>query len=73
MPATATVFLENSNRLIQAADVRQLCGSVSDMTIWRWVKDSELNFPKPIYIGRVRYWREAELMAWIDTQQQSES
>jgi predicted DNA-binding transcriptional regulator AlpA len=37
--------------------------SVSAMTLWRWLK-SDNGFPKPVYIGRYRYWREAELDAW---------
>jgi len=37
---------------------------VSDMTLWRWMKDRELNFPRPVYIGRFRYWKVAELEVW---------
>jgi predicted DNA-binding transcriptional regulator AlpA len=37
--------------------------SVSDMTLWRWLR-SDMGFPKPYYIGRYRYWREAELLDW---------
>jgi predicted DNA-binding transcriptional regulator AlpA len=38
--------------------------SVSFMSIHRWLHDPELNFPKPIYIGRYRYWRLRDLVAW---------
>jgi predicted DNA-binding transcriptional regulator AlpA len=34
------------------------------MTLYRWVKDEGLGFPKPIYIGRNRYWRLADLEAF---------
>ncbi len=34
------------------------------MTIERWLKDDRLQFPKPLYIGRNRYWRLSELEAW---------
>lgn len=61
----------NSNKLIIAAAVRKMFGGVSDMTIWRWVQDEKLDFPKPLYIGRTRYWREAELVAWVEAQQHS--
>lgn len=57
--------IRNPHRLIAAADVRAMFGDVSDMTIWRWLKDANLNFPKPIYVQRRRFWREAELVAWI--------
>ena len=29
----------------------------SNMTIHRWLNDPELNFPRPTYLGRYRYWR----------------
>ena len=38
--------------------------SVSDMTLWRWLHDDKLDFPKPIYIGRNRYWRVGDLIEW---------
>ena len=37
---------------------------VSDMTLWRWLKDPALGFPRPVYIGRFRYFRISELDAW---------
>jgi predicted DNA-binding transcriptional regulator AlpA len=37
---------------------------VSDMTLHRWVQDPTMNFPQPIYIGRYRYWRERDLIAF---------
>ncbi|WBU53512.1 AlpA family transcriptional regulator [Paracoccus sp. SCSIO 75233] len=55
-------------KLIPAATVRELCGGISDMSLWRWLHDPELNFPKPIYIARRRYWREADMSAWLDAQ-----
>lgn len=53
------------NKLISANAVRELCGGVSDMTLWRWLNDPALDFPKPIYIGTRRYWREVDLSAWL--------
>jgi predicted DNA-binding transcriptional regulator AlpA len=38
------------------------------MTIWRWLQDEKLAFPKPTYIARRRYWREADIIAWLDAQ-----
>lgn len=37
---------------------------VSSMTLWRWLKEESMNFPRPIYIGRYRFWRIDELQAW---------
>ncbi|WP_197714430.1 helix-turn-helix transcriptional regulator [Altererythrobacter sp. B11] len=39
------------------------------MSIWRWLHDDALNFPKPIYISRRRYWREAEILEWINSRE----
>lgn len=55
------------NKLISANAVRELCGGVSDMTLWRWLNHPELDFPKPIYISTRRFWREADLVAWIES------
>jgi predicted DNA-binding transcriptional regulator AlpA len=55
-------------RRIPSSAVRELCGGVSDMTLWRWLNDPDLGFPKPIYIARRRYWREADVLTWLDAQ-----
>ena len=36
----------------------------TDMTIHRWLRDPEMNFPRPYYFGRYRYWKIEELEAW---------
>jgi len=59
----------NPHRRIQAAPVRQMCGGISDMTLWRWLDNPELDFPRPIYIGRRRFWREAEIIAWLEARE----
>jgi len=43
----------------------------SNVTIWRWVKDSELGFPQPIRINRNCYWRLVDLEEWEAAQQQA--
>jgi hypothetical protein len=37
---------------------------VTSMTLHRWLRDDKLGFPAPVYIGRFRYWKIAELEAW---------
>lgn len=56
-------------KLLTAAAVRELCGGVTDMTLWRWVQRADLDFPKPLKIGRRNYWREADILAWLDTRE----
>jgi len=58
-----------SNKLVAASAVREICGGISDMSLWRRLHDPALNFPKPLYISRRRYWREAEILEWINSQE----
>ncbi len=37
---------------------------ITQMSLWRWLRDDAMKFPRPIYLGRFRYWRIAELEAW---------
>lgn len=57
-----------SCRRISAKEVCYVCGGISSMTLWRWISNPDLNFPKPIYIARRRFWREADIAAWLDSQ-----
>lgn len=59
----------NPHRRIPAASVRHLCGGISDMTLWRWMNDPAANFPRPVYVGRRRYWREVDIVAWLEEQE----
>lgn len=52
--------------LISATRVRHLCGGISDMTLFRWLNDPALIFPRPTYIRKRRFWREAELLSWLE-------
>ena len=45
----------------------QLCArySISDMTLWRWLQDPEIGFPRPaMRVRERRYWLESDLVAW---------
>lgn len=53
-------------RRIAIHSVTDLCGGVHPATIDRWLKNPKLAFPKPITLGRIRYWREADILAWLD-------
>lgn len=57
----------SEHRRIGINDVCALCGNVSAMWVYRRLKDS--NFPEPIYIGRRRFWREADVIAWLEAQE----
>jgi predicted DNA-binding transcriptional regulator AlpA len=44
-------------RYLTANQVRERFGKISDMTLWRWLQDDELGFPKPVVIQRRRFFR----------------
>ena len=56
--------LESRNRRIGSAAVKQLCGGISDMGLWRWLRDQ--GFPQPQYIGNRRYWRAGDVLDWLE-------
>jgi predicted DNA-binding transcriptional regulator AlpA len=55
-----------TDKRLKAAAVREICGDVSDMTIWRWSR--ERSFPEPCYIAGRRYWKEADVLDWLEAQ-----
>ena len=72
--AIECVVVDQTNspdRLLTAAAVKARCGDISDMSLWRWTKCPDLNFPVPYKIQRVRYWSENELEAWLKTQRET--
>jgi len=50
--------------LIPAKKVREELGGISDMTLYRWLSDPALDFPKPIYIKTRRYFDSDQLSAF---------
>lgn len=65
---TETINPRDANRLIAIPALQDLLGGVCDMTIRRWLDRPELQFPRPIFIARRRYWKEAEIIAWLSRQ-----
>lgn len=63
-----------------ARAVRARYGNVSAMTIWRWLQNPAIDFPKPILISGRRYWSVLQLntfderrRASIESQRRPES
>jgi predicted DNA-binding transcriptional regulator AlpA len=52
---------------LTAAQVRSRYGGVSDMSLWRWLHDEQLGFPKPVWIQNRRFWKASDLAAWDET------
>jgi hypothetical protein len=55
---------QDTDIFLDARAVKRRYGGRSDMALWRWSRDPDLGFPTPIYIGKYRYWRLADLIAW---------
>ena len=62
---------ETPDRRINSKYTRELCGGISDMSLYRWLNNERLGFPQPVYIQKRRYWREAEIVAWLDRQSEA--
>ena len=54
---------DSADQFLPARQVWKRYG-VSSMTLWRWLKNTELKFPQPMRIGRLRYWRVSDLVEW---------
>ncbi len=65
----AISFNTTSRKLVSAPQVRAAF-SISEMTLWRWLNEPAMNFPKPIHINRRRYFRENEIADWVVSQEQ---
>lgn len=49
---------------LPAKKVRNRYGDVSDMTLWRWLNDPTMAFPRPLVINKRRLWKVDDLLAW---------
>ena len=38
--------------------------SISQMSLWRWLNDAELEFPAPVQIRERNYWRLEDIVEW---------
>jgi predicted DNA-binding transcriptional regulator AlpA len=54
------------NRYINRGQLRELIPA-SDMTLWRWQKDPEIAFPKPVKLGANgrNFWWLPTIRAWL--------
>ena len=55
--------METTKTYLPAAAVRMRYG-IAKMTIWRWLQNDALAFPKPSRINNRLYWKRADLEAW---------
>jgi predicted DNA-binding transcriptional regulator AlpA len=60
----ARVAALDDDVLLTSAQTRARVGSVSNMCIWRWIRDPRVQFPDPIKINGRNYWRVGDLRRW---------
>lgn len=46
--------------------------SITEMTLWRWLRHPTMNFPRPLVINRRRLFRLADVIAWESAQGRAE-
>jgi hypothetical protein len=49
---------------LSARQTRARYGDISDMSLFRWLRDPKMKFPEPMRIQKRRYWRTSDLLAW---------
>lgn len=57
-----------TKRLLPSKTVRERLGNCSSMTLWRYLQDEKLGFPRPIIIRNRRFWDADEIELFITRQ-----
>lgn len=66
LPTTGFVRMSQLARNAKTPDAPAII-PVSPVTIWRWIKNPKINFPKPVKLsGNVTAFRVEEIRAWLD-------
>jgi len=58
---------------INSKQLREMLGGISDMSLWRFVHSKYLDFPKPTYINKRRFWSSSDIEDWFRKQPSSKS
>ena len=56
--------MQDSRKLTSPPAKCERATGVSDMSLWRWLRQPRARFPAPIKIHKRRYWRLADLETW---------
>ncbi len=63
--ATILSALPDDDTLLTSGQTRARVGGVSQMCIWRWMRDDRVKFPEPATkINGRNYWRLGDLRRW---------
>jgi predicted DNA-binding transcriptional regulator AlpA len=64
----ASMPAQDDDALLNSAQTKARCGNVTDMCIWRWMRDPRVQFPQPLQINKRNYWRLGDLRRWQEEQ-----
>ena len=64
-PAALPMGANAGDVLLTSVQVRGMVGGVSDMCIWRWIRDERVLFPKPMKMNKRNYWRQEDIKQWL--------
>jgi predicted DNA-binding transcriptional regulator AlpA len=56
--------IPDTDKFLPARLVRRRYGDISAMSLHRWLADDDLGFPRPVYLGRLRFWKLRDLLEW---------
>src|SRR6266849_2024081 len=51
--------------LVTGPQLRAILGGVSEMCIWRWIRDPNVALPRPFKINGRNYWRRQVIRTWL--------
>jgi predicted DNA-binding transcriptional regulator AlpA len=55
---------QDDEAMLSSTQVCARFGGVATMTIWRWMHDPRLLFPRPVKISLRNYWRLGDVREW---------
>jgi predicted DNA-binding transcriptional regulator AlpA len=63
----------SNQKLSPSSRVRERCGGISEMTLWRWRQDPDLAFPTPVTIRGRNFYDDDEITEFLDRQKAASS
>jgi predicted DNA-binding transcriptional regulator AlpA len=62
----APLSVGDDDTLLTSRQVRAKVGSISDMTLWRWLGSDDVRFPQPtLRVNKRRYWSAGAIRRWL--------
>jgi predicted DNA-binding transcriptional regulator AlpA len=56
---------DDNDRYLDSSAVRRRYSDATAMTIWRWMNDPQIAFPRPVKLGnRANFWWLPDLIEW---------